>query len=83
MVGLFANIILLGSNRNKVGSMGRGGCSRSSLIGTVAWIGASASEMTLLSTSKTPSFSLQHIRSSIGPLNPLIPGSKSLEIVGC
>jgi hypothetical protein len=61
MVDLPVNIVLLGSNRNRVGSTGRGRCSCSSLISTGAWIGASLSEMTLLPTSKTPPFSLQHI----------------------
>jgi hypothetical protein len=67
---------------NGVGSTGRGRCSCSSLIGTVAQIGASVSEMTLFSTSKTPSFSVERIRSSLGPLNTLIPNSRILEIVG-
>jgi hypothetical protein len=59
MIDLSMNIVLLGSNRNRVGSMGRGRCS--CLISTGVWIGASVSEMTLLPTSKTPPLSLQHI----------------------
>jgi hypothetical protein len=82
MVDLPMNIVLLGSNRNRVGPMGRGRYSCSSLISTRAWIGASVSKMTLLSTSKTPLFSLQHSWSNLGPLNTLIPSSRSLEIVG-
>jgi hypothetical protein len=46
-------LVLLGSNKNRVRSTGRGMCSYSGLIGT-----------------------------SLGPLNTLIPSSRSLEIVG-
>jgi hypothetical protein len=61
MVELPVNIVLLGSNRNRVGSTSRGRCCCSSLISMGAWIGASVSKMTLLPTSKTPPFSLQHV----------------------
>jgi hypothetical protein len=47
MIDLPMNIVLLGSNMNKVGSMGRGRCSSSSLISTGAWIGALISKMTV------------------------------------
>jgi hypothetical protein len=46
MVNLPVNIVLLDSNRNRIGYMGRGRCSYSSLISTGARIGASVSEMT-------------------------------------
>jgi hypothetical protein len=61
MVDLRMNIVLLGSDRNRVGSMGRGRCSCSSLISTGEQIAASVSEMTLLHTSKTPPSSEQHV----------------------
>jgi hypothetical protein len=76
------SIVLLGSNRNIVGSTGRSRCSYSSLISTGAQIGASVSQMTLLPTSKTPPFSLQHVCSSFGPLNTLISSNRGLRIVG-
>jgi hypothetical protein len=82
MIDLPMNIVLLGSNMNKVGSMGRGRCSSSSLISTGAWIGASISKMTFLPTRKIPPFSLQHILSNLGSLNTLIPSSRGLEIIG-
>jgi hypothetical protein len=61
MVDSPTNIVLLGSNRNRVDSMGRGRYSYSNLISTGAQIGASVSEKTLLTTSKTPPFSMQHV----------------------
>jgi hypothetical protein len=82
MVDLPMNIVLLGSNRNRIGTMGRGRCSCSSLISMDAQIGASVSKMALLLISKTPPFSLQHVSSSLDPLNTLIPSSRGLEIVG-
>jgi hypothetical protein len=82
MVDLPTNIVLLGSNRNRIGSMGRGRCSYSSLIIMGACIRASVSEMILLPTSRTPPFSLQHVRSSLDPLNTLIPSNRGLEILG-
>jgi hypothetical protein len=61
IVDLPTNIVLLGSNRNRIGSMGRARCTSSGLISTGVRIGASVSEMTLLPISKTPPFSLQHV----------------------
>jgi hypothetical protein len=78
----YNNMVLLGSNRNRVGSTGRGRCSSSSLISTGAWIGASVSISSLLSTVIGPTISLQRVLGSLGPLNTLIPSSKSLKIVG-
>jgi hypothetical protein len=82
MVDYSMSIILLGSNRNRVGSTGRGRCSSSSLISTGAWIGASVGIMSLFSTIVAPTISLQWVFSSLGPLNTLIPSKRSLEIVG-
>jgi hypothetical protein len=81
MVDSPTSIVLLGSNRNRVGSIGRGRCSSSSLIGTGARIGASIGIMSLLSTVVAPTFSLQLVLGSLGPLNTLIPNHRSLEIV--
>jgi hypothetical protein len=75
-------VVLLGSNRNRVGSMGRGRCSYSRLIGTSARIGASVDIMSLFTTVVAPTISLLWVLSSLGPLNTLIPSSRSLEIVG-
>jgi hypothetical protein len=61
MVDLPMNIVLLDSNRNIIGSTGRGRRSCSSLISTGAWIRASVSETTLLPIRKTPPFSPQHV----------------------
>jgi hypothetical protein len=77
-----SGVVLLGSNRNKVGSTGRGRCSYSGLIGTSARIGASVGVMSHFTTIVAPTISLLRVLSSLGPLNTLIPSSKSLEIVG-
>jgi hypothetical protein len=76
------SIVLLGSNRNRVGSTSRDRCSSSSLIGTGAWIGASVGIMSLVSTVIAPTISLQWVLGSLDPLNTLIPSSRSPEIVG-
>jgi hypothetical protein len=82
MVDSPTSIVLLGSNRNKVGSIGRDRCSCNWRVDTWVRVGASVSEMTLLSTSKTPPFSLQQVRSNLGSLSILIPSSRGLGIVG-
>jgi hypothetical protein len=82
MIDSPTGIVLLGSNRNKVGSTSRGRCSSSSLITMGAWIGASVGIMSLLSTVVAPTISLQRVLGSLRPLNTLILCSKSLEIVG-
>jgi hypothetical protein len=58
MVDSSMSIVLLGSNRNKVGSTSGGRCSSSSLIGTGAWIGASVGIVTSLPTSIALPFTL-------------------------
>jgi hypothetical protein len=50
-------VVLLGSNRNKVGSTGRGRCCYSGLIGMSARMGASVGEMSLFSTIVAPMIS--------------------------
>jgi hypothetical protein len=84
MVDSPMSIILLGSNRNKVGSMGRGRCSYSGLVRTSAWIGASVGLMSLLPIVQAPTINLQQILDSFGPLNILIPswGAESLDAAG-
>jgi hypothetical protein len=59
MVDSPTSMVLLGGNRNIVGSTGRGKCSSSSLISTGAWVGASAGIMSLLSIVVAPTISLQ------------------------
>jgi hypothetical protein len=82
MVDSPMSIFLLGSNRNRVGSTGRGRCSYSSLIGTRALIGASIGKMTFLFTSIALPFTLHWVLSSRGPLNILTSRSRSLKILG-
>jgi hypothetical protein len=74
-------IVLLGSNRNRVGSTGRCRC-RCSCLGMSVQVGALVGKMTLLATSIALSFRLHWVQSSLSSLNILIPSSKSLEIVG-
>jgi hypothetical protein len=75
-------VVLLGSNRNRVGSTGRARCSCSRLISMSAQIGASVGVMSLFTRVVVPTISLQWVLGSLGPLNTLIPSSRSLEIVG-
>jgi hypothetical protein len=82
MIDSPTSIVLLGSNMNRVGSMGRGRCSYSGLISMSARIGASVGVMSLFITIVAPTISLMCVLGSLGPLNTLIPSSRSLEIVG-
>jgi hypothetical protein len=75
-------IVLLSSDRNIVGSMGRCRCRRSCLRRVGAWIGALVGIVTSFSTSIALPFSRRCVLGSLGPLNILISSSKSLEIVG-
>jgi hypothetical protein len=78
-------VVLLCSNRNRVGSMGRGRCSYSRLIGTsarIGAIGASVGVMSFFTVVVAPMISLLWVLGSLGTLNTLIPSSRSLEIVG-
>jgi hypothetical protein len=50
MVDSPMNIVLPGSNRNRVGTLGRGRCSCSRMIREWAWIRSSIGKMTFLST---------------------------------
>jgi hypothetical protein len=82
MVDSPTSIVLLGSNRNRVGSTSGGRCSGSSLIGTGARIGASVGVMSLVSIVLAPTTNFQWVLDSLGPLNTLISSSRSLEISG-
>jgi hypothetical protein len=75
-------IVLLGSNRNRVGSTGRDRCSYSRLIGTSVRIGVSVGVMSLFTTIVAPTIILLWVLGSLGSLNTMIPSSRSLEIVG-
>jgi hypothetical protein len=82
MINSPTDVVLLGSNMNRVGSMGRGRCSYSRLIDTNAHIVASIGVMSLFTTVIAPTVSLLQVLGSLGPLNTLIPSNRSLEIVG-
>jgi hypothetical protein len=82
MINSPTDVVLLGSNMNRVGSMGRGRCSYSRLIDTSAQIAASIGVMSLFTTVIAPTVSLLQVLGSLGPLNTLIPSNRSLEIVG-
>jgi hypothetical protein len=75
-------VVLLGSDRNRIGSTGRGRCSYSRLIDTSARIGASIGVMSLFTTVIAPAVSLLRVLGSLGFLNTLIPSCRSLEVVG-
>jgi hypothetical protein len=82
MIDSPTGVVLLGSNRNRVGSTGRGRYSYSGLIGTSARIGASVGVMSFFTTVVAPTISLLWVLGRLCPLNTLIPSSRSLEIVG-
>jgi hypothetical protein len=81
MIDSPTDVVMLGSNRNIVSSMGRGRCSCSGLNSMSAWIGASVGVMSLFTTVVAPTIILQGVLGSLGPLNTIIPSSRSLEIV--
>jgi hypothetical protein len=82
MIDSPTDVVLLGSGRNRVGSMSRGRCSYSKLTDTSAWIGASIGIMSLFTIVIAPTVSLLRVLGSLGSLNTLIPSSRSLEVVG-
>jgi hypothetical protein len=82
MIDSPTGIVLLGSNRNRVASMGRGRCSYSRLTDTSAWIRASIGVLSLFTTVIAPMISLLRVLGSLGSLNSLIPSSRSLDVVG-
>jgi hypothetical protein len=82
MIDSPTDVVLLGSNRNKIGSTGGGRCSYSRLIDMSAQIGASIGIISLFTTVIAPTVSLLQVLGSLGSLNTLIPSSRSLEVVG-
>jgi hypothetical protein len=82
MIDSPTGVVLLGSNRNRISSTGRGRCSYSRKINMSAWIGASISVMSLFTTVIAPTISLLRVLGSLGSLNTLIPSHMRLEVVG-
>jgi hypothetical protein len=82
MIDSPTGVVLLGSNRNRVGSTGRGRCSYSRLIDTSVWIGASIGVMSPFTTVIAPIISLLWVVGSLGSLNTLITSSRSLVVDG-
>jgi hypothetical protein len=82
MIDSPTGVVLLGSDRNRVGSTGRGRCSYSMLTNTSAWIGASIGIISLFTAAIASTVSLFWVLGSLGSLNTLIPSSRSLEVVG-
>jgi hypothetical protein len=82
MIDSPTGVVLLGSNRNRVGSTGSGKCSYSRLTDTSARIGASIGVMSLFTTAIAPTVSLLRALGSLDPLNTLILSSRGLEVVG-
>jgi hypothetical protein len=82
MIDSSTGVVLLDSNKNRVGSTGRGRCSYSRLIDMSAQIGTSIGVMSLFTTAIAPTVSLLRVLGSLGSMNTLIPSNRSLEIVG-
>jgi hypothetical protein len=82
MIDSPTSVVLFGSNRNRIGSTGRGRYSYGRLTDMSAWIGASIGIMSLFTTVIAPTVSLLQVLGSLGSLNALIPSSRSLEVVG-
>jgi hypothetical protein len=82
MIDSPTDIVLLGSNRNRVGSTGRGRSSYSKLIDMSVRNGASMRVMSPFTTVIAPMISLLRVLGSLGSLNTLIPSSRSLELLG-
>jgi hypothetical protein len=57
MIDSPTGVVLLGSNRNRVGTTGRGKCSYNRLIDMSAWIGAPIGIMSLFTTVIAPTIS--------------------------
>jgi hypothetical protein len=82
IIDSLTGVVLLGSNRNRVGSTGRGRCSYSRLTDMSARIRASIGVMSLFTIAISPMVSLLRVLGSLGPLNTLIPSNMGLEVVG-
>jgi hypothetical protein len=68
MIDSPTGVVLLGSNRNRVGYMGRGRCSYSRLTDMSARIGASIGVMSLFTTVIAPTVSSLRVLGSLGSL---------------
>jgi hypothetical protein len=75
-------IVLLGNNRNRVGSTCRSRCRHSYLRRVGTRIGALVGIVTSFTTSIALPFSRCWVLSILGPLNILISSNMNLEIVG-
>jgi hypothetical protein len=82
MINSPTGVVLLGSNRNRVGSTGWARCSYSRLTDMSAQIGASIGTMSLFTKAIVSMVSLLRVLGSLGPLNTPIPSNRSLEFVG-
>jgi hypothetical protein len=82
MIDSPTGVVLLGSDRNRVGSTGRGRCSYCRLPDKSARIGASICVMSMFTKVIAPTVSLLRVLGNLGSLNTLIPNSRSLEVVG-
>jgi hypothetical protein len=82
MIDSPTGVVLLGNNKNRIGSMSRDRCSYSRLIDMSARIGASIGVMYLFTTAIAPTVHLLQVLISLGSLNTLIPSSMSLEVDG-
>jgi hypothetical protein len=82
MIDSQTGVVLLGSNRNRVGSTGMGRCSCSRMTDTSEWTGASIHVISLFTIDIAPTVSLLQVLGSLGSLNILIPSSWSLEVAG-
>jgi hypothetical protein len=66
MIDSLTGVVLLGSDRNRVSSTGRGRCSYSRLTDTSARIAASIGVMSLFTTAIAPTVSLLRVLGSLG-----------------
>jgi hypothetical protein len=82
MIDLLMNVVLLGSNRNRIGSMGRHRGGHSCLRRAGKRIGALVGRVASLPTSIAFPFTQYWILSSLSPLNTLIHSSRGLENAG-
>jgi hypothetical protein len=82
MIDSPTGVVLLGNNRNRIASTGRGRCSYSRLTDTSVRIGALIGVMFLFTIVIASTISLLRVLGSLGSLKLLIPSSRSLEVVG-
>jgi hypothetical protein len=82
MIDSSSGIVLLGGNRNRICSTGRGRCYYRRLKRASARTGASVSEMTFHPTGIALRFSMCWVQGSLDPLSTLISSRRALEIVG-